>query len=78
MINTTLLNSRIKESGLSKSFIASKMGINLNSLQNKITGKTAFRDPELMAAKKTLALSDSDFISIFFADDVYPEYTSEV
>lgn len=46
MIDTQALDERIKESGLSKTFIAGKLGISRYALYCKLDGKTVFTYPE--------------------------------
>lgn len=70
MVNTTHLQQEIKNRGVSKSSLCEKMGINLQSLNNKLTGRTSFRADEIYSISKALYLSKDELISIFFADNV--------
>ena len=47
MTNVDLLKQRIRDSGYKKSYIAERMGITIQSLNNKLEGRTAFTLPEV-------------------------------
>lgn len=47
MTNTKLLNKIIRESGLTKTFIAKKMGISRASLYDKLNGSRPFTQYEI-------------------------------
>lgn len=77
MVNYNRLRDVIKENGTTKSFLASKMGISLNSLQNKLTGVTQFSIENAYILSKTLHLDEPTTYAIFFADDVNSLVTGE-
>lgn len=65
MVNTTYLQNEIKSRGVSKMALCEKMGINLQSLNNKLTGRTSFRADEIYRMSKALYLSKEELVSIF-------------
>lgn len=65
MIDREQLVEKIRTSGLKKEFIAAKIGMSLNSLNNKISGRTKFIINEAFKLKILLNLSDEEFNSIF-------------
>ena len=71
MTNTTLLEQRIQQSGLKKSYIAKVLGIDGKTLKNKLKGATQFKESEMNAMWKLLGITDpAEKIAIFFADEV--------
>lgn len=71
MTNTNLLEKRIQQSGLKKSYIAKVLGINAKTLKNKLNGTTQFKESEMDAMWKLLGITDpAEKIAIFFADEV--------
>lgn len=67
MINSKLLESRIKDSGIKKKVLADKMGINQKTLYSKIVGATEFKVSEIEVICRLLALSNNDRDKIFFS-----------
>lgn len=67
MINSKLLESRIKDSGIKKKVLADKMGIKQKTLYNKIVGTTEFKVSEIEVICRLLALSNNDRDKIFFS-----------
>lgn len=63
--NKELLSSKIRESGFRKEYIAQKLGMSLNSLNNKISGRTPFMIDEAYELKKLLNI-ESDDVELFF------------
>lgn len=59
------LEERIQDSGLKKEFIAQKLGMSLNSLNNKISGRTSFLIGEAFKLKEILNLDEDVFNDIF-------------
>lgn len=70
MVNTNCLRDEIRVRGVSKSSLCEKMGINMQSLNNKLSGRTSFRAEEIYSLSKALFLSDEELLRIFFADNV--------
>lgn len=70
MTNTTELNRLIEASSESKEGIASKLGISLSSLNNKIANRTEFKASEIDMLQNVLHLSKQAVFAIFFASKV--------
>lgn len=71
MVNTQLLEDKIKESGKTKTFLACKMGKTIQSLNTKIKNKYDFTSSEvdiLCTELGVTKLSEKD--AIFFAKNV--------
>lgn len=69
-MNNCLLNEAIKDSGISVTVLAEKMGISRASLYNKLKGDSSFDQGEIMSLKTILHLEDDKFIEIFFDNRV--------
>lgn len=67
MVNTQLLDDRIKQSGLRVGFIVEKLGLSRNGFDKKRKGKTPFRTAEIYVICDLLNLNDEDKTRIFFA-----------
>lgn len=70
MTNSAILERKIKESGLKRSFIANKMGISLYSLSLKINNTSEFKASEIETLCSILDLKVEERMIIFFASDV--------
>jgi len=70
MINTLLLDSKIKKSGLKVSFLVQKLGLSRNGFDKKKKGKTPFRVAEIYVLSDLLNLSETDQKEIFFTEEV--------
>ena len=70
MTNTAELNRLIEESAESKEGIASKLGISLSSLNNKIANRTEFKASEIDALQGILGLDTHSVFAVFFASKV--------
>ena len=69
MTNTKLLEKRIKDSGLKKSYIAKVLGISPKTLTHKINNRTGFYGCEISAMCKLLGITDeSEKNAIFFVE----------
>jgi len=68
VVNSELLNSQLRSTGVRKDYIASVLHISKATLSNKINNKTEFRSTETFYIKKLLGLSDDLYFEIFFAD----------
>lgn len=66
MANLLALTDRIKNSGITKKFIAEKLNISVQSLINKLTGKRYFNLSEMNALADLLNLTDAEKLAIFF------------
>lgn len=66
LTNSEWLETRIKNSGFKKQFIAEKLGISLNSLNNKISGRTLFTAQEAVGLKMLIGITEDQFDLIFF------------
>lgn len=67
MVNTQLLDEKIKNSGLKTSFIIDVLGISRQAFANKRNNKTPFRGAEMFTLAKLLNLDDDEKVKIFFA-----------
>ena len=70
MTDTMELNRRIETSNVSKEGIASRLGISLSSLNNKIANRTEFKASEIDSLVGILHLDRPAMIRIFFAKKV--------
>ena len=70
MLNTQLLDDRIKSSGFKVNFIVEKLGLSRNGFDKKRKGKTPFRVAEIYVLRDLLNLSNEEEQEIFFADKV--------
>ena len=65
------LNRLIDESGYKKSYIADKLGLTLQGLINKLSGKYEFKVSEINKLADLLDITDAKELErIFFSDDV--------
>lgn len=78
MIDYTSLNKKVKESGITKAFIATKLGITRANLYDKLSGKRTFDAAEIGVLKDVLRMDDNAFLSVFFAPNVDNLSTKEV
>lgn len=68
----------VKTSGLSKSYIARKLGIARQTLLNKLQGDSTFKVGEIAILKDLLNISLDDMNKIFFNlkdDEISPKIT---
>jgi len=70
MTRTTELQKDIQESGHRKDEIAVRMGITLNTLNNKISNRTSFTVQEALGLSRILKYTRDRMFYIFFADEV--------
>ena len=65
MVNTQLLDQKIKDSGLKINYIASELGITPQALQNKRSGRSAFKKLERDRLCELVNISEAEMPSIF-------------
>lgn len=65
MTNTALLKKRIEESGLKHKYIADKIGITVQSLGNKVSGRNEFKVSEMLIICDLLMITGRDRDIIF-------------
>lgn len=70
MTNTELLKEKIEQSGYKIHFIAKKVGLTYQGLQNKINNRSEFRANEIQALYTMLGLTEEERVAIFFANSV--------
>ena len=70
MVNTTLLEQRIEDSGYKIGYIVNSIGVSRQAFRKKLSGKTPFRIAEIYVLRDLLKLSSEDEQAIFFADKV--------
>ena len=75
MVNTVLLRTKVKDSGLKYKYVAKKMDISTYALQLKIDGKNEFLVSEVESLCKMLGLTNKEKDNIFFASYVDCEST---
>ena len=68
MVNTQLLDKKIKDSGLYIKHIIETIGISRNGFDKKRKGKTPFRKSEIFVLSHLLKLSEEEESAIFHAD----------
>lgn len=64
-VNRELLENRITESGLKKTFIIEKLGISRTAFDKKLKGAIPFRASEMYVIKDLCKISDKDATKIF-------------
>lgn len=70
MTDKEALNNVIKENGVSKVFVARKLGIGVSALRRKIEGECEFKQSEIAKFQELFRLTDKQTASIFFAKGV--------
>ena len=68
MTNTTLLQSKISESGFKDLFLAKACGITERTFYNKKKSRTPFVQDEILVLRNLLKLTDEEIAAIFFAE----------
>ncbi len=69
MVNLSLLEKRMKDSGMTIVAIAEKAGILRETLYNKLKGLSEFKASEITALSNVLNLSSKERDKIFFEFD---------
>ena len=77
MTDRDALNAIIKESGVSKVFVARRLGITDTALRLKINGEREFKQSEIAKFQELFRLTNEQTASIFFAKEVVPQSTKE-
>lgn len=77
MTDKNALNEIIKESGVSKVFVARRLGITDTALRLKINGEREFKQSEIAKLQELFRLTNEQTASIFFAKEVVPQSTKE-
>lgn len=77
MVDTQLLDEKIKESGVKKTSLYEAMGISHNGFYKKLRGKTPWRMSEIFVIKTMCRLSDADANNIFFANESTERVTED-
>lgn len=67
MTNSELLKAKIKESGVSITFLAEKCNVSREYFYQKLNGGVEFKQSEISAIKDALHLTQSERNDIFFA-----------
>ena len=75
MTNTALLERKIRESGLKRSYLAQKLKLSYYGLQRKIQGKSEFKTGEVQILCEELSINSDEMRVIFFAEKVELEST---
>lgn len=66
MHNITLLNSKIKSSGLKKNYIAAHLGLTVTGFKRKQDGLSEFKASEIKIISMILGLTSEERDEIFF------------
>ena len=67
MLNRKMLEDRIQQKGLKKSYIAERLGISRATLSSMLNGKTEFRLSHVRTLCKLLDIRDEEtLLAIFF------------
>ena len=78
MVNTQLLDEKMRESGYKVGFIVDKLGISRQAFDKKKKNERPFRGAEVYVLCDILNLSDDVKSRIFFADNVERQTTGGV
>lgn len=70
MTDRELLREKIAERGVMMKFLAEKCGITAQAFSMKMSGEREFSLSEVATLRKALALSDDEFLAIFFSHEV--------
>jgi len=65
MPNIEMLNDKIRESGMTTTFIAEKSGMLRETLYNRLGGRGEFKASEIVGLSNTLKLSKTEREEIF-------------
>ena len=77
MTDRDALNAIIKESGVSKVFVARRLGITDTALRLKINGEREFKQSEIAKFQELFRLTNEQTASIFFCERGWPQSTKE-
>ncbi len=69
-MNLSMLNAKIDQSSVSKTYIAEALGLTRMGLLNKLKGDREFKSSEIRIISDILKLTPSERDAIFFADYV--------
>lgn len=69
MVDVNLFRKKIKDSGMTTTFICKKSGILRQTLYNRFERPGLFTIDEIVGLKKVLRLSADDVEKIFFAEN---------
>jgi transcriptional regulator with XRE-family HTH domain len=70
MVNTALLQEKMKNNGFTIKELADRIGLSQTGLFNKIHNKREFKGSEINSMSIVLRLTKADVNRIFFARDV--------
>ena len=70
MVNTALLQEKMKNNGFTIKELANRIGLSQTGLFNKIHNKREFKGSEINSMSIALRLTKADVNRIFFARDV--------
>lgn len=70
MVNTQLLDDKIKSSGLRVGYITETVGLSRNGFDKKRKNKTPFRTAEIYVISDLLKLTSKEKEDIFFATEL--------
>lgn len=68
MLNAALLASKVEESGITITALATKCGMTRESYYNKLAGESEFKASEIHALTRALHLTKAERDAIFFGD----------
>jgi len=68
MVDCNALSKKVKESGISKVFIASKLGVTRQTVDNMLKGKARIDGDAIMKFKNVLHLTTQEAVEIFFKE----------
>ena len=67
MVNTELLEDKIRQSGKKKSYLALRIGLTLAGFRNCCTNKAEFKVSHVKILCHELGLNSAEMMKIFFA-----------
>lgn len=70
MVNLSLLNEKIQESGMTVVSIARKTGLSRETIYNRLKGKGEFTASEIVSLTDVLHLSKADRDDIFLPEEL--------
>lgn len=74
-MDSSALIEYIEDKGIKFNKIAELLGISRMTLRNKLSGKSEFQQTEMAVLKKELSMTETDFLAIFFDEDVAQKST---
>ena len=70
-MDVSLLEYLMKQKGVTKSELATAIGVQYNAICSRLAGKVEFKLSEIQCIKDFLNLTDEQFIDVFFKKIIF-------